>query len=196
MSTQGIPALILLRCVQVGTVRIDAPFQKLIYMGNIGLAVSAINISKKELLLLHLLGAREKETVSGITRLQKLVFLAQQGGLKDDPIPEHDTEEKFRYKSFDYGPFSKELYDYLDQLVDDGLIDRRKVETSSGKERYDYSLSPKGEEILSSTPEALAENDLKVIKGVKILYNETPLFELIDRVYADYPEYAKDSVLK
>ncbi|ELZ67058.1 hypothetical protein C457_13514 [Haloferax prahovense DSM 18310] len=152
-------------------------------------------ISKKELLPLLLMDNGEEETVSGITRLQKLVFLAQHGGLDEDPIPNLKEQVSFHYVAHDYGPFSKELYDVLDQLAEKNLINKEKTTTKSGNTRYEFSLSDEGKEVLKHSKEQYADNDRNILKGIQIRYGDMPLFELLDKVYAEFPEYAKNSKL-
>lgn len=164
--------------------------------------MSAQDITTEERLPLFLLFAEEGEEVSGITRFQKLVFLAQKGGLSDDPIEPLEDMETFEYEPNDYGPFSRELYDALDDLEADGLVEVETKLTRSGNERKDYVLTKEGERtaenLFGDLPEDPTEfdHDLKVLKAVKRLYNDRPIVGLIDDLYAEYPEYAKDSVLR
>ncbi|ERH13745.1 MAG: putative transcriptional regulator [halophilic archaeon J07HB67] len=157
---------------------------------------------QKEQLPLFLLYSEDGAEISGITRFQKLVFLAQQGGLEQDPIEPLEDAEMFEYEPNDYGPFSRELYDTLDRLVDRGHVEVNTERTPYGNERKDYSLTTKGKrrasEEFSDLPEDPEDLDhsLKVLKAVKHLYNDRPIVGLIDELYAEYPEYAKDSVLK
>lgn len=164
--------------------------------------MSARDITTEERLPLFLLFAEEGEEVSGITRFQKLVFLAQKGGLSDDPIKPLEDMETFEYEPNDYGPFSRELYDTLDDLEADGLVEVETKPTRSGNERKDYVLTKEGERIAEDLFDDLPDDptefdhDLKVLKAVKRLYNDRPIVGLIDDLYAEYPEYAKDSVLR
>lgn len=146
---------------------------------------------------LLMIKAEDGEEVSGITRFQKLVFLAQMGGLEDDPIPSLETDSKYEFEPYDYGPYSKELYDNLDSLVEKGLVKTQKRETPSGNTRKDYSLTEEGRDLLDRASKLgdISEIDKKIIRGIKRKYNDMPLFELIDKVYAGYPEYAKNSKL-
>jgi len=152
-------------------------------------------IEDKELLPLILLKNGEGKTVSGITRLQKLVFLAQNGGLAEDPIPKLNKAVEFDYVPHDYGPFSKELYDVLDDLHQKGLLNKSKSTTKSGNTRYEFELTDRGQEYLEDHTDDYSKNDQNILEGIQIRYGEMPLFELLDKVYAEYPEYAKKSKL-
>lgn len=156
----------------------------------------------KELLPLFLLRTEGGSEINGITRFQKLVFLAQKGGLSDDPVESIENAEMFEYDANDYGPFSKELYDTLDTLKNKGYIEVTERRTPSGNERKDYSITEDGrewvEDELDEIPDDPTElrHDLKVLRAVKRLYGSEPILELIDDLYAEYPDYAKDSVLR
>jgi DNA-binding PadR family transcriptional regulator len=157
---------------------------------------------EKELLPLFLLYSEHEAEISGITRFQKLVFLAQQGGLEEDPVKPLEDAETFEYEPNDYGPFSRELYDTLDRLEEEGYINVETERTPSGNERKDYQLTHAGEsrarDAFGPLPDDLTEmrHDLKVLNSVKRLYNDRPILGLIDELYAEYPEYAKDSILR
>jgi len=156
---------------------------------------AAKTIPEKELLPLLLLEHGEGKMVSGITRLQKLVFLAQNGGLSEDPIPEMGKDVEFEYVPHDYGPFSQELYDTLDKLHEKGLLNKSESRTKSGNTRYEFELTDKGEELLTDSSDEYSENDQNILEGIQIRYGDMPLFELLDKVYAEYPKYAKNSNL-
>jgi uncharacterized protein YwgA len=130
--------------------------------------------------------------VQGTTRLQKLVFLAQNGGLDDDPIPDEKGFELFDFDPYNYGPFSKELAQAVDDLADEGLIEKSTARTSSGNSREDYRIDPMRE---GAASDLISEEQERLLWSVKRLYNDTPLFKLLNEVYADYPSYAENSEL-
>ena len=155
--------------------------------------MSRQNLSEREAVPLTLLSAVDGSEVQGTTRLQKLVFLAQNGGLDDDPIPDVQQEfDVFNFDPYNYGPFSKELAQTVDDLADRGLIKKSATTTSSDNSRDDYQITDKGEQVLD---DALSERDENLLWGVKRLYNDTPLLKLLNEVYGDYPEYAENSEL-
>jgi uncharacterized protein YwgA len=151
------------------------------------------DLSEKEQLPLVLLSARGGEEVQGITRLQKLVFLAQQGGLSDDPVPALELDETFDFEARQYGPFSQELYDIIDDLSSDGFIKEERATTSSGNTRQDYRPTETGREAAEDSE--LSGRDQDVLLGIKMLYNDTPLLKLINDVYSEYPKYAENTTL-
>ncbi len=142
-----------------------------------------------KLLPLALLEANETEPIEGITRFMKLVFLAQEETLQ---------EEFYEYEAGQYGPYSKSLYDDIDRLEARGFIERTDRETADDKDDEQvYVLTQKGKRTLEEArnrsdefPETL--EDLSDVKGQ---YNSMDLWELLEYVYGEYPEMARNSVL-
>lgn len=149
----------------------------------------------KKLLPLSLLYEADNHQVQGRTRMQKLVFLTEQrlNGENGDLGP-------YRYIAYDYGPFSKDLLDALEEYDEKGLIDRRTEQTWDGSKKYIYQLTAEGkqnleknlresedaekiEEIRATTSEVIAE------------FNKMSVSKLLDYVYDEYPAYAENSVL-
>ena len=76
-------------------------------------------------LLLLLLYADEGEDIRGITKLEKLMYLLlKEGGY------EKELQDDIHFEPFDYGPFSKEVYDLVEVLKQRGIVKTR-------LERYD-----------------------------------------------------------
>jgi len=147
----------------------------------------------RKMLPMALLDACEGDQIEGRTRLQKLVFLMEQE-LEDESAASLDSPD-YNFIAYDYGPFSKDLYDDLDSLEDDGLINMEEEDMADGKVKYSYQLTEEGRSWVrhqlfdesASTAHALAED-------LASQYNGMLLSDLIDEVYAEYPEYAKNSV--
>lgn len=144
-----------------------------------------------KLLPLALLQLSDEQEIEGITRFQKLVFLAQK------EIEGLGTRE-YSFKEYKYGPFSKELYDDLDRLVATGYIARDTVETHNGNKKQVYRITEKGEEYIGQILEVgNNQSDLNVgkLQSLKEEYNNMPILGLIRRVYSEYPDYAENSKL-
>ncbi|USZ67007.1 Panacea domain-containing protein [Halorussus salilacus] len=147
----------------------------------------------KRLLPLSLLYEADNHQVQGRTRMQKLVFLAQKR-LNDEGL------RPYRYIAYDYGPFSKDLLDALEEYDEEGLIDRRIERTWDGSEKYIYQLTGEGkqnfERNLRESPDAeeieqIRATSSEVIGG----FNKMSISKLLDYVYNEYPDYAENSVL-
>lgn len=141
-----------------------------------------------KLLPLALLEANDEEPIEGITRFMKLVFLAQE---------ETSLGEVYEYRPGQYGPYSKHLYDDIDRLEAKGFIERTNRETDGDKnDEQVYTLTEKGERALRhareqpEVPEPVGD-----LGSLKENYNSMDLWELLEYVYGEYPEMAKNSVL-
>ncbi len=136
----------------------------------------------------------DEEPIDGRTRLQKMVFVVQQELAESGELNEHQRYEFFPY---DYGPFSKELAESIDHMIEEGLIDEDEVEyDDDGNVKYFYELQPDGQELVEQelgSPEI--QNIVRKAGDIKRRFNEDlSLPEVIDDVYAEYPEYAENSV--
>lgn len=138
-------------------------------------------MSKAKLLPLALLYAADDQVVDGITRLQKLVFLAQE---------ESEIESEYEFYAYDYGPYSKELYDALDTLEDRELIEKEVESTRSGNEKYIYSLTDKGRTLVIDYLDFSDDRDsvLTVADTITEEYNDMPIQRLLQYVYKEYPD--------
>ncbi|QCS43400.1 PadR family transcriptional regulator [Natrinema versiforme] len=142
-----------------------------------------------KLLPLVLLEADGGEPIEGITRYMKLVFLAQK---------EHLDREIYEYNPGQYGPFSKDLYDDIDKLEEEGFIERVDQTTAKGNDKQVYRLTEKGERTLRQAralPEEAFPEILDNLKDLKEEYNSMDLWDLLEYVYAEYPGMAENSVL-
>lgn len=136
----------------------------------------------------------EEEPIEGRTRLQKMVFVVQQELMESGHLREDQLYEFFAY---DYGPFSKELAESVDQMIEDGLLDEKEVVyDDEGNVKYIYEIEPDGREVVKKES-SLDDIDTIVQKArqIKQRFNDNlSLPEVIDEVYAEYPEYAEESV--
>lgn len=144
-----------------------------------------------KLLPLAILYADGEDAVEGITRFQKLVFMAQR---KTDEL---DVDE-YEFEPHDYGPFSKGLYDDIDELDEKDYIDCQTERTPSGSVKYTYELNEKGEEFLKfiyGVRQDSGEIQVRELEDLKQQYNDMPLLEFIQEVYDEFPEMAVNSKL-
>ncbi len=144
---------------------------------------------EKRLMPLMLLEANEGESVEGITRLQKLIFLAQKEG---DGI-----DEEYQFKPGKYGPYSRPLYDDVDRLVDEDFISESIEPNPFGNEKKVYELEDNGEQLLEN-PSQFVDNPGELrdsIEKIKEEYNEMGFWELLEYVYENYPKMAENSEL-
>lgn len=139
------------------------------------------------LALLYVNGGRQ---VEGITRLQKLVFLAQQEYLEED-------ESGYDFDPYKYGPYSEELTHTLELFEDRGYIEKNVETTRNGNEKYTYSLTDEGWKIVKQGLLDGSEDSqlFEVAKKVKDAHNREPIERVLRYVYNKYPSYAEKSEL-
>lgn len=145
-------------------------------------------MTNAKLLPLALLHAAEGQSVDGITRLQKLVFLTQQ---------ENDFESEYDFMAYDYGPYSKQLYDALDKLEERDLIAKDTEYTRSGNEKYIYSLTEEGEQAAERYLYDDTGSSALVDAASEICdqFNDKTLEHLLQYVYNEYPDFTTRSKL-
>ncbi len=148
----------------------------------------------RKLLPLALMYANDGEPIEGRTRLQKMVFLMQKELKQRDQSGAVGLE--YDFIPYDYGPFSKELYDDLDAMIEQEFVDDTEEPLQSGKVKYIYEIENNGEELVGSESESWKDVDaiMQLAREIKKNYNDMLLSELIEYVYSEYPEYAERSV--
>jgi len=164
------------------------------------------------LLLLFAGGSRkpENEEIVGNTRLVKLMFLL-----------EHKTSLKkyltdFTYDAYNFGPYSSELFDALQALINAGLIkversdaegyldeaDRFQIErqatdsADSPKTTIIYSLSSEGKTVASTLFKSLSGLEQEELTTIKKTFNSILLRKLLQYVYRKYPKFTTESVIR
>jgi len=168
-------------------------------------------LDKEDILLLLLSamsGSGTKEKVSGITRLEKMMFL-----LQNETAFSGRAVDKFTFKPWKFGPFSQEIYEDLDLLssldlvnveeremanyVDytgwDHLID---VEPDEPLVEKVFSLTARGRRVAQKLREAISDRDWSEIVQLAKRFEGVPLTRLIQYVYQRYPETTEKSVLE
>lgn len=146
-------------------------------------------MNDKRALVLSLLDADEDGRISGRTRLQKLVFLAQKEF--DDPLG-----SEFEFYPYHYGPFSKELLDIVEDLEEKGYISEKQVDLPRG-EKYIYDLEEDGEQALEDyIDDNPGSKDIEErAERVESHFNNISVSRLLEYVYNQYESYTEKSVL-
>ena len=122
--------------------------------------------------------------------LQKLLFLTQKRLAEQDI----STEGGYGFIAYDYGPFSKEIYEDTETLIDRGLVSERTEQLDDGVVKYNYEITEQGQDLISRGE--IAKGDTRrTVEEVWGEFSDTSLQSLIDYVYSEYPEYAENSVL-
>jgi uncharacterized protein len=146
----------------------------------------------EKLLLPLLLTHASSGRVRGRTRFQKLIFLYQTE--RDDPLA------KFRYFPWDYGPYSKELQEYIDALVEFDLLEERAVNFEPGSKKivYEYVLTAEGNQMVESFFDIDPKYNRAVrdLRDLAAMRSEQSLNDLLKDVYANHPDFAVRSKLQ
>ena len=147
----------------------------------------------RKLLPIALMYAGDGEPIEGRTRLQKLVFLMQKRleEAGEDPLQSDDYE----FIPYDYGPFSKELYDDLDEIMARNMVEGREENLDEDKVKYNYKIQEDGEQWVSDQlSKKEAQRILELAEEIKNEYGDVYLSDLIDEVYSRYPKCAENSI--
>lgn len=147
----------------------------------------------RKLLPLALMYAGDGEPIEGRTRLQKLVFLMQKRleEADEDPLKSGDYE----FIAYDYGPFSKELYEDLDDTIERNMVKSERKDIGEEQEKYIYDIQDGGIQwVENQLSKEEAQRILELAEVIKDEYGDIYLSELIDEVYSRYPRYAENSI--
>jgi hypothetical protein len=167
-----------------------------------------------------LLGAaaphRPSGSISGITRLEKLIFL-----LEKESDSKEWLDESADFEAYKFGPFSQKIYQSVDLLSAAGLVEdsaktalsdidtweeRENIGLSDGssvvnggRDPYmtrDFALTSKGWKYFESLKGELRPKYLKQIAMLKERFAFIPLRQLIRYVYQSYPDYTTLSEIR
>lgn len=137
------------------------------------------NITDLEILILALLYARGKEGIKGDIFFQKELFLIS------------NYIERIRNKT-DFiphflGPYSESGEKSLDNLVSYKLVE---------KEKGKYNLTKKGISMFEDFKIKISLDEFEAIEDFKLFLNNLKRDELLVFIYASYPDYTTESVIK
>jgi hypothetical protein len=170
-------------------------------------------LTKRVHLLLLLLWSSGKrgivgESIQGIVRIMKLLFLMKMDAGLDKYVVDYYT-----FAPYKQGPFEKAVYEDLDALVERNLIERKPVEESQlgpesrlpkeleieesidfdrVKNNAIYTLTDTGKKYARAFSKGAEQIDpaiLRAIKDIKSNWASQPLIHLLKYVYKKYPEY-------
>lgn len=159
-------------------------------------------------LLLGAPGLAERGRLEGITRLEKLVFLAE----RETPIRTW-LSERGDFTSHRFGPFSSKVYQAADKLAAAGLLRDSKLGAETSDEDWetgnlvigsdaapyvtrDFELTDIGERYYSALLRELPGEAERTLQGFKSSFAAMPLRQLVRYVYQRYPEFTDRSEIK
>ena len=119
------------------------------------------------------------------------MFLFEQNMLRKGNI-----DPRYVFMPYNFGPYSAMLQHDVNELVDDEYLELDVDVLDNDKYIYNYKLTEKGsnyiEELLNTQGELQAAHES--LNTIKVEANEMDLDSLLRKVYAEYPEYARNSV--
>lgn len=169
---------------------------------------SPVEVDDVVVLLLGAPGLDRRGELQGITRLEKLIFLAE----RETPIRRWVTE-RADFRSHRFGPFSSKVYRAVDQLVAAGLIQDSKAVSDSSEDSWeaghvvigsdaepyitrDFELTQVGERYYDALLRDLPEGAESTLQAFKSEFAPLPLRQLVRYVYQRYPEYTDQSEIR
>lgn len=140
---------------------------------------------RKTDLLLVLLYVHDRRPVAGLTRLVKLLFLAQAEALPDDPLRVPGCAP-FDFVAHRFGPFTFDIYDEVEFLKSVGMMAGDDNDDDDGQ----FRITDKGcrfaeQRLLQRIP----ADQIEGIEEVKKKHCDEDLDDLFYYVYTKYPAY-------
>lgn len=136
-------------------------------------------------LLLFIVGTEHYDSWVDRIRLMKGMFLFQEEG---SAPPEVD----YYFQPYDYGPFTRELYDDLEELSHQGLI----IEARNGKSYRATAAGCSRIDDLVSHPLGMDSAAVEYLRDLRVELDDLTFRQLLKRVYEAHPESAARSVAK
>lgn len=187
-----------------------------------------MKLNRKHILLLLLYSPGKSneinEPIDGRTRIIKAMFLfkeeIQKNFLKDSNI---ELVSLPNFYAWDYGPFSKDVYDDIEFFINNGFIKNTIIDESANEAELDeyenwaidylledeneiqntvyneerFRLSQKGIDfIINKVYKNLTDNQKSILIQFKKQINKASLDAIIRYTYLKYPEYTHLSKIK
>ncbi len=118
-------------------------------------------------------------------QVQKLLFLIERrlSTLKIEP--------SFGFKPYDYGPFAPAVYEELERLAEEGLVE---IRNRDGRASRRYMLTDAGAARGATLLEALAPEQAGFIKKLVQYVRTVSFTALVSAIYREYPDMKVNSV--
>jgi len=144
--------------------------------------------------------------VPGITRLEKLLYLVD----RETDVPSR-LSEPFQFVPYDFGPYSREVYEAVEVLQAAGLLREEVIpsaeqldsaetrivgldEGETGERRF--ILTDDGREVAGLLAKRAPAGLVETLSAIKEKYGKLSLRQLIRYVYSRYPESAVRSKIR
>lgn len=153
--------------------------------------IPKFNFTPTQLAILVLLRAEdikgnEYSAIPGRTHLVKELFAVQKTALGEKLLPD------LKFEADNFGPFDETIYAALDSLRDAGFV----TFDSSSSSYVKINLTNKGKETSDYFWKKLKDEVKSIFKYVKINFNHLSSENVLERIYASYPELTVNSLSK
>jgi len=150
-----------------------------------------INLSPTQLAILVLLRAEdikgnEYSAIPGKTHLVKELFAVQRSNIGEKLLPD------LKFEADNFGPFDETIYAALDSLRDAGFV----TFDPSSNNYIKIALTNKGEKTADYFWKKLKDEVKSIFKYVKINFNHLSSENVLEKIYASYPELTVNSLSK
>jgi len=146
-------------------------------------------LSEQQKWILRLLYApqsgQRKTSIGGKTRLVKGLFLVDR--MFEEKF---NRSTSFQFEAYKYGPFDKTVYDELEALVRERLVE---IQSTGKYEADNIVLTSEGIEPAKEAFEELDEEEQKLLSWIKGKHVQKPVDQLLSFVYNQYPEMADNT---
>ncbi|WP_255170069.1 type II toxin-antitoxin system antitoxin SocA domain-containing protein [Natrononativus amylolyticus] len=135
-----------------------------------------------------------------MTKVQKLLFLIEQ---ESRFFENYEQEVSFNFAPYKMGPFSENVYEELQFLMQLDAIEAEDISNPTGMDALKadltnkkFEITPKGEKIASQLVEILEPEHRNELEDMIQEYNKMTLQDLLRYVYQEYPDFATESKIK
>ena len=132
------------------------------------------------------IAAAKGEPLSPV-QLQKALFLIARAELPDMPKP------LYNFQPYHYGPFDVQVYEDAKALEQEELVARVRL---PGQTWVSYCLVPAAAKRIRKLESTLSEKSQQYINEVVTWVRSLSFPELLRAIYAQFPEFRKDSVFQ
>lgn len=181
-----------------------SPRRALIKSWRLALERAAAGPFARDLILLLLRGNGRAQGVDGITRLEKLLYLAER-----EKNMSARVEEPFRFAPYNFGPYSKQVYEAVEDLEGFNFVQESRVyqgtaadeleAATMGNEREGIERRFRLTELGKKVADVLAARHPDLVKDlddIRQAYGSLPLRQLLRYIYTQYPDDATRSTIR